>query len=196
MGCIEIKTGRLRWRYPPDLGYITEYNGVGAMAADGARLYFAGPEVGARDLKTGTLLWKAASRRAPIMEAPAPIGRLALFVGKDGWLHAVNAADGKPRWKFRSPEGKLYLSGPTVYGGPIFLHTGKALIALDASGKQLWTWRTPAGDVQNPTRIDVFNDGVLLHEWGNFAYYAMAKPQATLGGNGKPEKSKIENQNW
>jgi len=193
--CIEIKTGRLRWHYPPEgpnarrpgePDLVVPYYAVSGIAADSARLYFMGAgegtgglETGALDLATGRLLWRAAPMRTNVRQAPAPLGGLALFVGKDERLHAVNAADGKPRWELASPEGKLHLSRPTVYGGRIFLHTGKTLTALDASGRTLWTWRTQAGDTPNPTRIAVFNDGVLLHERGTFVYYAMVKPRAT-----------------
>jgi len=192
--CIEIEIGRLRWHYPPEgrsarrpgePDLVVPYYAVSGIAADSARLYFmgagagtGGPETGALDLRTGRLLWKAATMWTPARQAPAPLRGLALFVGKDRRLHAVNAADGKPRWEFASPEGKLHLSRPTVYGGQIFLHTGKALMALDASGRTLWTWRTQDGDTPNPTRITVFNDGVLLHERGTFVYYAMVKPPA------------------
>jgi len=172
---IEMQTGQLLWQYPDGRHYD-----VAGIAADSSRVYYAAVmgEMGALDVGTGLPLWKRETKEPVFNHAPPlPLGNISVFVAVDGVLHAVNAADGTRRWDFTPPnDGGLGLLAPTAYGGQIFLHTGATLMALDTSGRKIWAWNTPEEDtLRNPMRVTVFKDGVLLHEWGTFIYYAMTK---------------------
>ena len=170
---IAMQTGQLLWRYPNGRHYD-----VAGIAADRSRVYYAAVmgEVGALDLETGQRLWKREPKNPLVHQPPpVPIGNLAVFVA-DGIIHAVNAANGSRRWDFTLPSAWELLMVPTVYGGQVFLHTGAALIALDSSGRKIWTWKTPEEDtLGNPMRVTVFKDGVLLHNSGAVVCYGMAR---------------------
>ena len=170
---IEMQTGQLLWQYPDGRHYD-----VAGIAADSSRVYYAAVmgEMGALDLETGQRLWRREPKEPLIHQPPpVPLGNLAVFVA-DGILHAVNAADGTRRWDFTPPSDRGLGMVPTVYGGQIFLHTGATLMALDSSGRRIWTWNTPEEDtLGNPMRVTVFKDGVLLHDSGTVVCYGMTK---------------------
>jgi outer membrane protein assembly factor BamB len=140
-------------------------------------------EMGALDLETGQRLWRREPKEPLIHQPPpVPIGDLAVLVA-DGIIHAANAADGSRRWDFTLPSAIGLVVVPTVYGGQIFLHTGPTLIALDSSGRRIWTWKTPEEDtLGNPMRVTVFKDGVLLHDSGAVICYGMTRAGAGDSG--------------
>ena len=93
--------------------------------------------------KTLKLLWTYEAGEP--VESSAAIADGVVYVGSGaGFLHAIDLATGKMRWKYKvSPEG-IGESSPAVANGTVFVGDLAGVFhAVDAStGKPLWTYKT------------------------------------------------------
>jgi outer membrane protein assembly factor BamB len=114
------------------------------------------------DAKTGALNWKHSYKAElmPLMHEGGPnatatiIGDAVITLGKDGQVHRLAAANGKPAWSVKLTEATGvpvprwgFASSPVVSGKEIILAAGK-IITLDLeTGKTVWvsTNDYPAG---------------------------------------------------
>src|SRR5688572_26719107 len=79
------------------------------------------------------------------IESSAAIADGMVFVGSQtGELHAVNLADGSPRWKYKASADGIGESSPAVSDGLVFVgDLAGVLHAVEAaSGKAAWTFKT------------------------------------------------------
>jgi outer membrane protein assembly factor BamB len=145
------------------------------LAAAGATLLVAARELAAHDLADGTRRWGVAGAEGEVFGRPALRGTLAAalgmrYVDDDYGYHnvaayAMDAADGRIRWRYISADGAL-LDAPPLLAGPavVVRHESGRLTGLDAhSGRVRWSADRAAADAAVlADRVYVANpDGVV-----------------------------------
>ena len=160
---VNEQTGALMWKF------ATQGRVTGSPAVAGGRLYVGSYDSNfyALDAATGVLVWKFATegeRRfsAPhlhgaepaaevmpdpfdfYLSSPALAGGLVYFGSGDGYVYALDAADGKLRWKFKT--GNVVHASPAVEGNTLYVGSWDSYFyALDATtGVQRWRFKTGA----------------------------------------------------
>jgi len=103
--------------------------------------------------------WEAAPEHAFTPTAPVAAGGLIFIGGSDGTVRALDAADGKMRWKAYTG-GRIRVA-PTVWKGRVLVGSGDGFVyALEAAtGRKLWRFR--AAPIER--KIPVY--GALLSTW-------------------------------
>ncbi|MBN1418275.1 MAG: PQQ-binding-like beta-propeller repeat protein [Planctomycetes bacterium] len=109
--------------------------------------------------REGRILWEAAPAHGVTPTAPVAAGGLVFIGGSDGTVRALDAADGKPRWKAHTGGGIRV--APTVWEGRVLAGSGDGWVyAFEAAtGRRLWRFR--AAPVER--KIPVY--GALLSTW-------------------------------
>jgi len=120
---VDLKTGKILWRYKPDREF--PFYASAAVAAD--RIVTAGRDkrVHAIDRKTGAALWMYATR-ARIDSSPVIVGDRVFFGGGDGRLTALRLKDGKVAWQFEA--GGAMLAYPAVADGRLIISTEDGIV--------------------------------------------------------------------
>ena len=116
----------------------------------------------ALDLAAGTVLWEAALGKE---WTPLAVAAGVVYAGSgDGVFYAVDAAEGRERWRFE-PAGATWWSAPAVGEGRVFVgNQNQRVYALDAqSGELLWQFAAADWAVSDP----VLAGGVLYVGVGN-----------------------------
>jgi len=98
-------------------------------------------------------------KRASIENNPTIAGDVAYVADANGTLHALNLADGKARWTYKSPGG--FATTPLVLGNRIYLGDLDGLLhCVDAgTGTKIWTFDAEGGIHSSP---NVTPDGKLI----------------------------------
>lgn len=83
------------------------------------------------------------------------LGRLVIGTDTDGWLFALDAANGKKKWAFRTG-GKIY-STPAVWAGMVVAGSTDRFIYGVKDGREVWKFETAKPVVAAP----LISDGVV-----------------------------------
>jgi outer membrane protein assembly factor BamB len=157
---VDLATGRLRWTYRP--GSLSgSVSSRPAVWRDVAIAPFGAANPGAVigvSIATGRELWRGPD---PAVNAAVAVHEgLAYALGKDGGLHALDAATGREVWKVAySSRRAQCASQPIVRDGVLYLTAtadpspddarsgGDLLFALDAkTGEERWRYRAHVPD--------------------------------------------------
>jgi outer membrane protein assembly factor BamB len=98
---------------------------------------------------TLTLRWTYDAGDA--IESSAAIADGVVYVGSQtGELHAINLADGTPKWKYKASPDGIGESSPAVSAGLVYIGDLSGTVhAIDAAtGKAAWTFKTD-GEVKS-----------------------------------------------
>jgi len=151
---IDEKTGKSIWQ--TDLG-----ERIRATPAITDGMVFAGTIEGrlhAVALKDGARRWtfdtegtkldssKFGFDRRSIQSSPAVANGIVYFGGRDGWVYAVGASDGKERWRYDHHISWI-ITSPAIAGDVVYdaSSDGAFVQALNAAdGKELWRTKTGA----------------------------------------------------
>lgn len=133
---VDLHDGEQAWTV--ELPIDTDSEGV--AAADGTVYVTPGDgRLLAFDAASGERIWErsvvgAASGYRPV------VGQDTVYVQADGHLTAVDAADGRVRWR---QDGRFH-DEPVVGGDAVYSATRRTLVALDpATGRRRWRAATP-----------------------------------------------------
>ena len=193
---VNRETGKLKWRAKTG-SLVTSSPAV----ADGT-VYFASFDgfLYASDAETGKLKWKfqtAGERRftgthlhgsQPVGESmpdpfdfylssPTVWDRKVYFGSGDGNVYALDAATGKPVWKFKT--GDVVHASPAIADGALYIGSWDSYFyALDArTGAQRWRFKTGEDpDIHNQVGIQssaVIADGVVYFGCRDANLYAL-----------------------
>jgi outer membrane protein assembly factor BamB len=179
----------------------TIVSGVIYLAADG--LSPSPSCILAIDAKTGVEIWNYSSPN-PLGCTPAVVNGVVYTASGDGYVHAINAANGQEIWKFTQDDAD-FLCSPTVVNGILYVGINGAgmqtnvFYALNATnGAELWKYITSdAGNYVLSTAavcdgtvyvgsrngdVYAFNavDGTLL--WHIMAGHFLFSSPAVVGG--------------
>ena len=150
---VDLESGARRWQsgepsraHPPVVADGTAYVTARRWDADGDR---PGVIV-ALDVESGELEWEVGLDSEPT--APPAVHDGVVYAGTNrGLLHAVDAADGDPRW--RESVGDWVTRGPTAAADGIYvvaLGEGPVKVGLDGTVE----WRSDVGGGTNPVLTD------------------------------------------
>jgi len=108
----------------------------------------------ALDFATGALRWKYTTGNLIGESSPTVAGGTVFIGDLGGVFHAVNIADGKPRWTFKTMSE--IKSSPVVVGDTVLIGSYDAhLYALDvATGRQRWAVETQGQVHATPAVVD------------------------------------------
>lgn len=109
------------------------------------------------------------------IESSAAIADGVVYVGsQSGELHAVNLADGSPKWKYKASPDGIGESSPAVAGGLVYIGDLSGTVhAVDAaSGKPVWTFKTDGEVKSSPV---VTGETVLIGSYDSNLYALAAK---------------------
>lgn len=151
--------GRELWSHP-----VSEPGAAGSMVtrpvvAGGTAYLTAGTRVLALDARTGAARWAfeaPAVMFAPPAHAPGPAsaGGGLYVVDHLGTVYALDAADGRERWRVGT-EPRQSVEPVSVADGGVHLGAGSALYTLDAAGGQpRWRFAAQGGIVGTPAIAD------------------------------------------
>src|SRR5689334_5487768 len=167
----------------PDRGLIVALVAVCAATASAQAPASAWPQfrgspalvgtTGAALPDTLTLRWTYDAGDA--IESSAAIADGVVYVGSQtGELHAVNLADGTPKWKYKASPDGIGESSPAIAGGLVYIGDLSGTVhALDvASGKPVWTFKTD-GEVKSSPVVTA--DTVLVGSYDSHLYALAAK---------------------
>ena len=154
---LDASTGYEKWRFSAD-------SAVTSTAAIASGRVFFSSRAGtfyAVKFEDGKLLWKTSFRPdAPrafehetgehpayydseyFLSSAAVFNDTVVVGGGDGWVYALTAQSGLPRWKFRT-EGRIR-SSPAISQGVVYVgsYDGSVYAITFASGKLLWQYDT------------------------------------------------------
>ena len=115
----------------------------GGLALAGDRLYATTPygELVALDAASGAVLWR--QRLGTVLGAPTVSGGLVYVVGRNSDAWAIEADDGRQRWRIPSSEAPSVLVGgaaPAVADGRVIFPfpSGEIVAAFPDTGVSLW----------------------------------------------------------
>ncbi len=96
---------------------------------------------------------------------PALSGENVVFGSGDHFVRAVNARNGQLAWQARA-EGRLFFGPVPVDAGLLFAESsGRRLLILSPStGRRVWEWRLPSGNMLKPPAVEGRIAAVLA--WG------------------------------
>ena len=153
-------TGKEKWHAQ------TEGRVRASPAVDASRVYVGSADgrVYAFDRATGAAKWKFETEgvklnsgdfgfdRRTVQSSPAVVNGTVFVGARDGWIYAIDAENGKEKWRFDHKVSWINTS-PAVVDGVVYAGSSDAQFvqALDAAtGKELWrtktgvTWSSPA----------------------------------------------------
>ncbi len=110
-------------------------------------------------------LWTFATNDT--IEAAPTVQNGVVFVGsQDGFLYAIDAANGTQKWKY---EGNPFKATPSIYEGRIYIGDGDGIFhCVDAAeGKQKWTFKTD-GEISSAANFS--NDLILFGSYDESLY--------------------------
>jgi len=140
-------------------------------------------QVFALDLQTGLALWQGQIAKS-ITGAPAVAGGLILFGGDDNALHALQASDGKPAWKFEDAKGQIF-AGPAVGGDTAYFGSadGNLYAVSLQDGNLRWKYTTGGPIHASP----VVREGMVYFGSVDKHLYAVDARKGTLRWQFPPE---------
>jgi outer membrane protein assembly factor BamB len=152
---LDAATGRVLWRVAVAGGQLTTpavadgivFLGAGGLSANeeanGFGPFELSTEVLALDAATGATRWRFETGGG-INSAPA-VADGTVYVGSESGLWALAAADGQPRWHFRTVTNDPVWAPPAVADGRVFVYVSdRYLYALNAkTGAEEWRFGTP-----------------------------------------------------
>lgn len=152
----DAKTGQLIWRLNNgqfDTGTPSVYNGVlYSNARDG---FYA------VDAKTGVQKWRfpipaSGSGGAVFTSSPVVANNVAYVSAFDGYVYALNTADGSLKWKTRSTSGQPFVSSVTLNNGILYAGcSDSVLYAFNAAtGSVAWKFNAPRPVYVNPLAVN------------------------------------------
>lgn len=123
----------------------------------GANVYFGteGSSFFAIDWQQAKVAWTMKSpRNMPFRSSAAVTADLVIFGGRDKQIYALDAADGKERWRFATRS--RVDSSPVVVGDRVYVGSSDGrLYALDRkTGKKLWDYEAGGDFVASPAVAD------------------------------------------
>lgn len=179
---LNASTGSVAWQFTT----TAQYNGSTPSVVNGV-LYMesADDNLYAINAANGTLLWKTLLANAPADGCTAAVanGMVYLGSGDAGIFFAIDALNGKVRWKFTTTV-PVYAASAVADGVVYFGSGDQNFYALNAtSGKELWRYTTgayfPSGIVVNGK---VYLAGSIMYALGlpgqNKAEGARSEPPA------------------
>ncbi|MGW2568532.1 outer membrane protein assembly factor BamB family protein [Streptomyces sp. NPDC001537] len=149
---LDARTGKERWSYP--IGDAASCGGVPVRvtpAPDGYVYVSAGTRVLAVDVASGQVKWHfeaPAVFLCPPTFAPGPAvtGGGIYLVDYLGTVYALDAADGRDRWRIAT-ESRASIDPVLVAAGHVHVGSGKGLYTLDAvTGTPKWRFQA-GGDI-------------------------------------------------
>lgn len=144
---LDLATGRLRWSAP-----LRGVGAVGGVVVRGGSVYLGAPAA-ALDLATGRRLWSAAPGGVPLgSPALSPRGDVLYTAtlsadGSAGALSALDAADGRVRWRAEMGEEVLNFVERIWTSGDLLVVPALSgrVVALDAAtGAERWSYAPEA----------------------------------------------------
>ena len=169
---IDAGSGRVRWRA------ATEGRVRSSPAVDDGRVFVGSHDgrVYCFDLATGARRWRYDTEgvtlasgsfgfdRRSIQSSPAVSGGTVYVGARDGFLYAVDARDGRLRWRVDHKVSWI-ITSPAVSDGVIYAGSSDARFAqaLDTAGKELWRFNADAVVWSSPAvagAVVYFGDGV------------------------------------
>ena len=115
-------------------------------------------------------------------------GDLVFVADDQGFVYAVNLADGRQVWDRPFEAGERFWSGPTVADGVVYIgNMDHSLYALDAATGRL-IWEFDAADGAFVSKPLVVNDTIYIGAFDN-TFYAINRADGTL-------KHKLDGDNW
>ena len=141
----------------------------GGLALAGNRLYATTPygELVALDAGTGAVIWR--QRLGTVLGAPTVSGGLVYVVGRNSEAWALEADDGRQRWRIPSSEAPSVLVGgaaPAVADGRVVFPfpSGEIVAAMPNTGITLWNSFVAGGRLGTAyaTINDITSDPVIV----------------------------------
>lgn len=166
----DLATGGVLWTASlvPDFDRGGGASG-GGLALAGGRLVVTTPygEVVSVDPSSGAILWR--QRLGTILGAPSVAGDLIYVVGRNSEAWAIDAADGRLRWRLQSSDAPAVLAGgaaPALGDGRVYFPfpSGEIAASFPATGVTLWTSFIAGGRIGTAyaTLNDITADPVLV----------------------------------
>jgi outer membrane protein assembly factor BamB len=124
-----------------------------------------GKQLWAVDTKTAGVPWHSVQGSCAVMDGVVCVGSRSSF------LYGIDAATGQIRWK-HSHDGSWVPSSPAVRDGIAYVgqSDGSKVVAVDATGKRLWTFDAPNETFASPALA-----GDVLFVAGNDNYNMKGK---------------------
>ncbi len=156
-------------RDPPGAAQLQRYDGRSALVGgatpalvlaplDSAAVFGLNPE-------NGALLWQDPAPIAPTLIAAS--GDCAIFAGP--YVHAIEAATGKTRWRYAPALPAIVTGPPAVVGEMVFVPTSERLVALSAlTGKVVESKLKPPtlrAWIAQPTLKQLLNEARTLESF-------------------------------
>lgn len=183
---MDAVSGKVKWTFRP-VDFGASVSTVPVLVKDLVIVPMGAATMGAVvavSLATGKLVWRALD---PMLDADVAVSvSQVLIMGKDGALHALDAATGREQWRAQlSDESRGCATRPLVSDGVIFLTAmvntsapgeprAYALLALDAlNGHE--RWRTIVrldGEPGSVCLTQPILDGSTLYASGDHAIFA------------------------
>src|ERR671913_369746 len=90
-----------------------------------------------------------------IDSSAAIVGGVVYVGSATGELHAVNLADGKPKWKYKASADGIGESSPAVANGIVYIGDLSGVMhAVDVNtGKAIWTFKTGSEIKSSPVVV-------------------------------------------
>lgn len=170
---LDAKTGAKKWAF--ETGGIVRCRpaiaeGIVYFTSDDCLLYSI-------DSTTGKEKWRANIGGADVkrilpdatgtawdymQSSPAVSGHLVYIGSADGTVYAVNAADGKEAWRFKT--GDIVRSTPRIADGVLYVGSNDGfLYAIDAAkGTKIWQFDTRGKEWKAVTPTPIIVDGVCV----------------------------------
>lgn len=146
---VDARSGRSLWRRPTAPGSRVAA-GPGGVAVLGER------EVRLLSLE-GDEVWRVDAAVVPVQAHPA--GDVVVVAGLRGDVLALDAGDGRQRWRMRTSPADVVL----VAGDRVLVRAGTTVLALDAAtGAELWRQSAPASGAP----MQAAGDRVLVVQHG------------------------------
>ena len=181
--CLDADTGRLIWKrdlMKQDHGRNIGWNSAASVAVDGKLVFVAGGGAGESmlglDKNSGEVVWKSGdeiiTHSTPVV-ATIHDQRQVIFFMKSG-LVSVDAASGRPLWKFPFPFKVSTAISPVVSGDIVYLSAGydvgSAACRIEKQGDGFTAsklWFSPGNEpVVNHWSTPVCKDGYLYGMFG------------------------------
>jgi outer membrane protein assembly factor BamB len=121
---LDLTTGQTKWRKELSAGGIVS---CVALAKDLAIAACTDGKVRAYQLTTGQLQWLY-DAKAPLFAPPALVGSVVYAGDLKGVVHALDLANGMPKWTLDLSTHSEVKSPGMIYGGPA-IHAGRLFVA-------------------------------------------------------------------
>jgi outer membrane protein assembly factor BamB len=136
-----------------------------AVSGDIAYMIGSDDEVYARNILTGTTIWKT-SMSLSLQDGPVTIDGDNLYVTGNGKLMSIARATGTINWTYTFGAINYSMWAPSVSNGKVFASYDKNFYCLDLAGNLIWTYPMTNSIRSNPAIYNgvvyVGNDGGTL----------------------------------